>query len=134
MRPNHTSWPAAREAARRLLREDAVQLVVPEAFLARANELVDTIREGNPARLQLPHVSVGLNPCLMLNGALLVAWEGTPDLSTLLLSDAGPSAVSLDDVLHLAMELAAAGYPGCLGCGGPGIEDPWNEEDWRRRD
>ncbi len=28
-------------------------------------------------------------------------------------------------------ELVEAGYPGCIGCGGPGSEEPWNEEENR---
>lgn len=29
------------------------------------------------------------------------------------------------------LELVEAGYPGCIGCGGPGSEDPWDEENNR---
>ena len=26
------------------------------------------------------------------------------------------------------LDLLEAGYPGCIGCGGPGAEEEWNEE------
>jgi hypothetical protein len=31
------------------------------------------------------------------------------------------------------LRLAAAGYPGCVGCAGPAAEVPWDEEASRRR-
>ena len=31
------------------------------------------------------------------------------------------------------LRLAAAGYPGCVGCAGPAAEVPWNEEVSRQR-
>ena len=30
--------------------------------------------------------------------------------------------------LRVMIELSSAGYPGCVGCGGPGAEEEWNEE------
>ena len=41
--------------------------------------------------------------------------------------------MSFHDVATMALSLLEAGYPGCLGCGGPGLEDPWDEEAWRSR-
>ena len=31
------------------------------------------------------------------------------------------------------LKLAAAGYPGCVGCAGPAADMPWDEEASRRR-
>lgn len=38
-----------------------------------------------------------------------------------------PIQSSFDSVIQQTLELARAGYPGCLSCGGPGAEEPWNE-------
>ena len=35
-----------------------------------------------------------------------------------------PILVSLKEQV---LDLLAAGYPGCIGCGGPGSEEEWNE-------
>jgi hypothetical protein len=35
-------------------------------------------------------------------------------------------------VLSACHELLLAGYPGCVGCGGPNSEDPWDEPQSRQ--
>lgn len=36
-------------------------------------------------------------------------------------------------ILESCKELHEAGYPGCIGCGGPNSELPWNESEYRLR-
>ena len=35
------------------------------------------------------------------------------------------------DFTMMVIELATAGYPGCIGCGGPGSEELWDEATLR---
>ena len=36
-----------------------------------------------------------------------------------------------DAIIEACLDLLEAGYPGCLGCGGPGSELEWNEKEHR---
>ena len=36
-----------------------------------------------------------------------------------------------EDFERRILHLVEAGYPGCIGCGGPGKDDEWNEEENR---
>ena len=36
-----------------------------------------------------------------------------------------------EDFEYKILHLVEAGYPGCIGCGGPGSEEAWNENKYR---
>ena len=38
-----------------------------------------------------------------------------------------------DEFKIQVLDLLEAGYPGCVGCGGPGAEEEWNEQSRRRQ-
>ena len=38
------------------------------------------------------------------------------------------TCTEIDDFSKQVVDLLEAGYPGCVGCGGPGAEGDWNEE------
>ena len=74
-------------------------------------------------------------------GAIAIALEGEPGGFI-----GGPEPQTLDDVWvpgnpdelweefgSSVLSLAAAGYPGCIGCAGPAAELPWDEEASRDR-
>lgn len=44
-----------------------------------------------------------------------------------------PLDASFEKLIGETLALARAGYPGCLGCGGPDAEEPWDEDSARRR-
>ncbi len=44
-----------------------------------------------------------------------------------------PLASSFEKLISETLALARAGYPGCLGCGGPDAEEPWDESAARLR-
>ena len=135
MSPDDERWPAVREAARRILRTASVRLSVVGHHLSDAHNLVSAIAEANPAQLSLPDV-VESSTNLVLDaetGQILVTWNRTPELDALLFQDFGPHGVTVKDVFSMAHGLVEAGYPGCLGCGGPGLEAPWDELAWRTR-
>ena len=135
MNPDDERWPAVREAARRILRTPLVRLAVEHQHLSSAHELVRAIAQANPAQLSLPEV-VESSSNLILdaeNGTPLVTWSKTADLSALLFQNIGRHSVGITDVFSMTYGLVEAGYPGCLGCGGPGLEAPWDELAWRSR-
>ena len=111
-------WPSLREAARRFLREDGCKLSVPQQFENRAWDLVQKISDHVPSKLNLPDVIIG-------------------ELCTLGLAQIGGSRPDMDicwvpnsnfsDFEEQVLDLLDAGYPGCIGCGGPGAEGEWNE-------
>lgn len=108
---------------------------VNENDLDTAHRLVSAISNANPAQLLLPEVRAAHNTLIWNADAEfpLVAWDLSDDVRTLLFQSEGALRVSFHDVAAMALSLLEAGYPGCLGCGGPGLEDPWDEEAWRSR-
>ena len=111
-------WPSLREAARRFLREDGCILSVPGEYEEKAWNLVQKISDHVPSKLDLPSVVIG-------------------ELSVIGLAQIGGSRPSMDicwvpdsnysEFEEQVLDLLAAGYPGCVGCGGPGSEEEWNE-------
>lgn len=135
MGPDDVRWPAVREAARRILRTPRVIIELPEANMHLARDLVMAISDANPARLSLPELrAAGLPAVLDKDGDVpLVTWDPQRGTAAVLFQLIGPLQVSFEEVAAMAHTLLEAGYPGCLGCGGPGLEDPWDEEAWRNR-
>lgn len=111
-------WPSLREAARRLLREDGCSLLVPEKNIDDAWKIVQLIADHVPSKVELPRVSVGQ---LSIDGFAQIGGE-EPPLAICWVPECG-----WDDFARQVVDLLEAGYPGCVGCGGPGAEGDWNE-------
>jgi len=112
-------WASLREAARRFLREDGCTLSVPEGLEKDAWEIVQMIADHVPSKLDLPKV---------VNGELAIVGLAQigglePPLDICWVPNCGWSEFS-----EQVLDLLEAGYPGCIGCGGPGAEEEWNEE------
>lgn len=112
-------WPSLREAARRFLREDGCTLSVPEGLEKDAWAIVQMIADHVPSKLDLPKV---------VNGELAIVGLAQigglePPLDICWVPNCGWSEFS-----EQVLDLLKAGYPGCIGCGGPGAEEEWNEE------
>ena len=111
-------WPSLREAARRFLREDGCTLSVPQEYEKRAWALVQKISDNVPSKLDLPDVTigelrvVGLAQIGGMKPGMEICW--VPDSN-------------FSDFEEQVLDLLEAGYPGCIGCGGPGSEGEWNE-------
>lgn len=135
MTPDDVRWPAVREAARRILRTPHVRLEVPDEHMHLARDLVSAIAESNPARLVLPELTASATFTVIdaETNIPLVVWEREAPQNVLLFRPDGQNQVTFHDVFSMAHELVEAGYPGCLGCGGPGLEAPWDELTWRSR-
>ena len=124
---------ALREAARRFIRLEGCELVHAANFRPEAIEIIDAFAEFLPGRLNLPTSTS--QPIEMIQvrdqrGELLaqiggvepnleVAWTITNHVN------------GFTQWRQQIAELLAAGYPGCLGCGGPGSEESWDENTSR---
>lgn len=111
-------WPSLREAARRFLREDGCTLSVPQEYESRAWDLVQKISDKVPSKLDLPDVIIG--ELLVLGLAQIGGIK--PDMEICWVPDS-----NFSDFEEQVLDLLEAGYPGCIGCGGPGSEGEWNE-------
>ena len=56
MRIDDQMWPAVREAARRLLREDSLIIRTPARFVEEIDRLVLMMGDAQPSRLSFPSV------------------------------------------------------------------------------
>lgn len=111
-------WPSLREAARRFLREDGCTLSVPQEYEDRAWDLVQKISDKVPAKLDLPDVAIGE---LSVVGLAQIGGM-MPEIDICWVPDS-----NFTDFEEQVLDLLEAGYPGCVGCGGPGSEGMWNE-------
>lgn len=111
-------WPSLREAARRFLREDGCTLSVPQEYESRAWDLVQKISDKVPSKLDLPDVITGE---LLVVGLAQIGGI-KPDMEICWVPDS-----NFSDFEEQVLDLLEAGYPGCIGCGGPGSEGEWNE-------
>lgn len=106
-------------------------MTLPSDALELGHRLVHRIMDANPRRTDVPTVHLGSTGEIYAAESLLVSWTNGDSLQTLLMPSAGEAAATMMHVLNMAHDLVDAGYPGCLGCGGPGLEDPWDEVLWR---
>ena len=111
-------WPSLREAARRFLREEWCTLSVPKQNISQAWDLVQAISDHVPERILLPEVVEG--ELAVVDLAKLGGTE--PELNICWVPDC-----QWNDFYIQAIDLLEAGYPGCVGCGGPGAEGEWDE-------
>lgn len=120
------------EAARRLLRTDNCTLEVPSEFTQQANSLALHISDSLPALIREPQVlsEVGWNYlCVRSEGELIARIGGPEPPLTVCWIPAGRGDCEEPWQLlqQLVRDLLEAGYPGCVGCGGPAATEPWDE-------
>lgn len=120
---NNPRWPSLREAARRFIKAEGCELSVPNIHTEQAWELVQAISDNIPARLNLPTVIEGE---IQVEGLFRLGGEEPP------LDICWVPGCGWDDFNEQVLELLEAGYPGCVGCAGPGAEGEWNEAVRRR--
>jgi hypothetical protein len=115
-------WPSLREAARRFLKAEGCVLSVPKEYFQQAWELVQLISDNIPARLLLPTLVEG---DMFVTGLFQLGGD-EPDVNTCWIPNC-----TWNDFYVQVVDLLEAGYPGCIGCGGPGAEEEWNEASRR---
>ena len=121
---NDPRWPSLREAARRFLREDGCILSVHATNTKDAWSLIQSISDHIPSKTSLPNVIEG-------------------DFQIIGMADFGADEPDMEvcwvplcnwvDFFEQVTDLLEAGYPGCIGCAGPGAEGEWNEASRRRQ-
>jgi hypothetical protein len=121
--------PCIAEAARRLLRSENTILSVPSDLFVEAQALSLAISDGIPKMIREPTVVEG-GPAIVIEGLAQLAGEA-PGLDICWVP--GSSEELWTRWIRQVSDLISAGYPGCVGCGGPGSEGPWDEAASRAR-
>ena len=120
-----------REAARRFLRCKGGSIYVPSVFFPEAEKLILTISDLVPSKVEPPVIcysdGADITYTNLENENFSIGTE-EPDL-TYCWVNASQSDIrkSWEDFRIMVTSLASAGYPGCIGCGGPGSEGQWDE-------
>jgi hypothetical protein len=121
------------EAARRLLRTEDTKLIVPKHLMDEAFELSLAISDGIPKLVREPTVSLGDDDSIQVQGLSQLGGQEPP----LSICWVPIHADDLDSIwsrwVLQIRDLVVAGYPGCVGCGGPGSEGVWDETASRAR-
>ena len=139
MRIEDPMWPAVREVARRILREDSLVIRASESYMQELDDLILAMGDAQPARLAFPTLEV------MQSSVIDITQQTTTSNQSVHLARLGkqepephvcwiPLATdeAWNSVLEACHELLEAGYPGCVGCGGPNSEDEWDEAKSRK--
>ncbi|MBT61072.1 MAG: hypothetical protein CMA63_05930 [Euryarchaeota archaeon] len=96
--------------------------------------------DSQPSRTVFPSVTYGgnatvqlilLSPEESLSGTVVFIGMKEPKKNTCWIKKDVVEGWKL--LMETTHELLKAGYPGCLGCGGPHSELPWDEEKSRQR-
>ena len=136
MRITDPRWPAVREAARRLLREDNLTVCGPSWIKERVHHLAVTMGDCLPSKVTFPEFKLN-------EGGAVVFCEST-GMQTVVhcgLDEPHTDVVWIPLNVHeawscveaTALDLLDAGYPGCVGCAGAEAEQPWDEAASRKR-
>ncbi len=130
--------PCIAEAARRLLRTEGCTLEIPSSLSISANELALHISDSLPSLLRHPDVSSEVDwtfVCIKAGGELITRIGGhEPPIDACWIQDTGEGVDNLwSRFIKNVSDLLIAGYPGCVGCGGPGSEGIWDETASRAR-
>ena len=132
-------WPAVREAARRILREDSLIIRTPVRFVEDLDRLILLMGDAQPSRLSFPSVIEVNAPWIDVEQRNEAPTEST-HLARLGPKEPGVDVcwipLATDDawaaIFEACEDLLEAGYPGCVGCGGPNSELPWDEKKFRQ--
>ena len=133
-------WPVVRETSRQILRSDNLHLELPAEFKKDMENLLLAMSDYQPAKLQFPSFDTGSYKEVRIyqrnpeaDALQLIAYIGMeepkPDVRWIKM----PTHEGWKEVVSACQELHVAGYPGCIGCGGPNSERPWDEYKSRSR-
>jgi hypothetical protein len=136
MRITDPQWPAVREASRRILRLQQIRIMLPHKFHSLTKKIIIQLGESQPSRTTFPilmesnKISIEMeNDEDELSGTIVQVSHDEPTLETVWIR--GDDELWLD-VLDACTDLLSAGYPGCIGCGGPNSEKKWDEQVHRK--
>ena len=133
---NHPLWPVVREAARRIVRLENLEIYAPNEFRESINELSSKISDHIPQRANFPkHVVDKENnikiydyskkvPKMIIEESMIE--PAMDDSWVKMTAEAGFTAI-----IDSCLRLLEAGYPGCIGCDDSIQEGRWNEKKIR---
>ena len=119
-----------REAARRLLRSEGGILYLNRNISDGAKELILKISDKVPSKISFPKLAyIESHEILLecLGNNFYIGEEEKSEEYCWVKSHKSNTGDSWGDFSTMVLELALAGYPGCIGCGGPGSEEIWDE-------
>ena len=119
-----------REAARRLLRSEGGILYLNRNISDAAIELMLKISDTVPSKISFPKLAyIESHEILLecLGNNFYIGEEEKSEEYCWVKSHKSNTGDSWGDFSTMVLELAMAGYPGCIGCGGPGSEEIWDE-------
>ncbi len=135
MRISDTRWPVVRELARILLRTDELTVQGPVWLEQSVQNLALRLADVQPARTRFPQFNPGDQDAISM-----IVPETSDVLGRCSLDEPGTETVWLlmepteawAAISTITDDLLRAGYPGCLGCGGPYTEGAWDERASRK--
>ena len=123
-----------REAARRLLRSEGGILYLNRSISDDAIKMMLKISDIVPSKISFPELSYIESQEILLECSgnnFYIGEEEKSEEYCWVKSHKSETGESWDDFRNMVLELAIAGYPGCIGCGGPGSEEIWDEANSR---
>ena len=123
-----------REAARRLLRSEGGILYLNRSIKDDAIKMMLKISDIVPSKVSFPELSYIESQEILLECSgnnFYIGEEEKSEEYCWVKSHKSETGESWDDFRKMVLELAIAGYPGCIGCGGPGSEEIWDEANSR---
>ena len=123
-----------REAARRLLRSEGGILYLNRSISDDAIKMMLKISDIVPSKISFPELSYIESQEILFECSgnnFYIGEEEKSEEYCWVKSHKSETGESWDDFRNMVLELAIAGYPGCIGCGGPGSEEIWDEANSR---
>lgn len=133
---NHPLWPVVREAARRIVRLENLEIYAPKEFRESINELSSKISDHIPQRANFPkHVvdkenNIKIYDCCKKVPKLIIEVglvEPEMDVCWVKMT----AEVGFTAIIDSCLQLLEAGYPGCIGCDDSIQEGRWDEKKFR---
>ena len=120
-----------RELARRILRSRGViirhpsEVEVPSELSLEISDLAPSLHFGLESKV---HSDTEIVVSLIGEDGGSIGMK-EPDISQVWIPM--ENNVGFSELIEQVLKLAAAGYPGCVGCGGPDAEEMWDEKSIR---
>ena len=117
-----------REAARCFLKAENVEIIANEKNIDLLDELSKRIAELQPQKIDFPTYKITNSSEIIMNcdSDNIMICVNEPDANINWLPSEKMNGITT--FIQMVVELAEAGYPGCVGCIGSIDEHPWNEE------
>ncbi len=123
-----------REAARRFLRSEGGILYLNKNMSKSAIELMLETSDYVPSKVTFPELAFIESQEIILESEannFIIGEEEKSEEYCWVKSHKSETGEPWSDFTKMVLDLAVAGYPGCIGCGGPGSEEEWDESSSR---